>query len=628
MKEVFSAMMKYIMLILAVLGVCCLGCNPRSEPRPCYQTKSRLPAEGQAAVTVQVPAGADPLRDLVLSEEAKHYLLQFGRALCDGREQEASRLLEPAEVATLKVPLILYLFHADGGSRAHVRIDDPTLTLREKIKRAAAQICNKAQNDYLHLLVVSYSAALPNFGIKGFFDYRVYEPQVTGLAYTWKDQRAEIDPLEALEHNLNSKSSRTELARRLKLDPKTVPSLNELAVEVYRVIHFGEAYPDRQFTNYFRGHQVFTAEELTREGLEERLRWIGKWYEANVENGEVHYEYAVSQGRYHDEKRTMVRSTMAVWILNRLAEYLNNERLKTLGEQTIDYYLQAYFRLKESLAAGKIQPSAQRLPSGDEVKYRFTAASFIAAAILERQDYSKRRMAVDLLLTFAMSFKRPDGVIWTPHGQLQFFEPGQLLLAVAYAAGKTQQQGYSSFFTEVFSVYQRALEALLHLGNGLFVPYAPAWFTQPAAERFRQTHEPLLANFIFRINDRVARFYELNAHDQVYYDVDGILAPKRDSWGNTSVAAACLESITDAATTAKLVGDQARLQAYKKVIRRTVAYLLRLQYLPVNTYYLQHRERVLGGFKRDLLDTTSWMDNVWHLTSAFIKIQRNDLLAP
>ena len=60
--------------------------------------------------------------------------------------------------------------------------------------------------------------------------------------------------------------------------------------------------------------------------------------------------------------------------------------------------------------------------------------------------------------------------------------------------------------------------------------------------------------------------------------------------------------------------------------RHTIAYLIRLQYKPANTYYTQHRERITGGFKTDLFNNQVWMDNVWHLTSALIKARRWGLL--
>jgi len=105
-----------------------------------------------------------------------------------------------------------------------------------------------------------------------------------------------------------------------------------------------------------------------------------------------------------------------------------------------------------------------------------------------------------------------------------------------------------------------------------------------------------------------------------------MLAPLPGSYGNTAITAAVLESLVDAAYVAKKSGDTTRLQKYTRIIKKTTAYLMRLQYTPANTYYIQNRERVIGGFKTDLLNTKVWMDNVWHLTSAFIKIEKDKLL--
>ena len=74
------------------------------------------------------------------------------------------------------------------------------------------------------------------------------------------------------------------------------------------------------------------------------------------------------------------------------------------------------------------------------------------------------------------------------------------------------------------------------------------------------------------------------------------------------------------------VGVQARFERYRAAIRHVVAYLLRLQYTPANTYWVRDKAGVTGGFKTDLLNNKLWMDNVWHLTSAFIKIRQHDLL--
>ena len=52
----------------------------------------------------------------------------------------------------------------------------------------------------------------------------------------------------------------------LQIEPgyASVDELIDLILEMYRTAHVGERYPDKKPQRYFRGHEVFTAEQLTR----------------------------------------------------------------------------------------------------------------------------------------------------------------------------------------------------------------------------------------------------------------------------------------------------------------------------------------------------------------------------
>ena len=228
-------------------------------------------------------------------------------------------------------------------------------------------------------------------------------------------------------------------------------------------------------------------------------------------------------------------------------------------------------------------------------------------------------------MAFAMGYKRDDGILWTENGSSQFFMPGQLLLAVSSAYDVTGDEKYLTFFDEVFDTYAPALMQLMHLAPETVAPYAPAWYTQPAARMYQLTGKDKYRDLIYAINDRVVLNHKRNAAWQVYEDYDGMLAPKMGSYGNNSITAAALESLVDAAITAEKAGDMERFDTYRTAIRHAVAFLLRLQFTPDNAYYMKHPERVIGGFKKDMVSTVSWMDNVWHLSSAFMKIQEAEL---
>ena len=608
--------------LLAILTACVFGVGCSDNNALVYPRMTHDVGTPTGATVVSQERLSD--KDLMLSDMSKRFLLSYARRLCDGEAAESLEI--PEEVKGITAPLIIIYYDENGERRNSQRVDAPDKPLHEKLEENLSDTCVSGADGYLHLLVLSYVARFPNFGIAGLFDNKVYEPQVTGIAYELGDQRADLDPLEALELNLGSKGARTELAIRLGIDPKEMPEHNDLLIEMYRVLHFGEAYPSRHFTNFHRGHTMFSAEQLTPEILQDRIYLIGDWYRNNVFDGQVTYEYSVSQGEYRNYKRSMVRSTMATWILNRLAYYLEDDELKRLGAITIDYYLDHYFDIAESLRQGVIIPSNVSLDNGDLVSNRYTAASFLAAAILERDDYSDQLREADLLMEWAMGFSRDDGLMWTQYAGSQYFMPGQLLLACAYMYEKTGEEKYYKFFDKVWDAYESPLYATMHLGNELHIPYAPAWFTQPLAKMYQLTGQERLRDMVYEINDRVVQLYRHNADNQVYYDYDGVLSPQLGYWGNNSITAAHLESLVDAAVVAMVDGDEERLAIYKNVIPHTVAFLLRLQYIPENTYYVPHRERVIGGFKKDMVNSVLWMDSVWHLTSAFMKIQSNELL--
>ena len=167
---------------------------------------------------------------------------------------------------------------------------------------------------------------------------------------------------------------------------------------------------------------------------------------------------------------------------------------------------------------------------------------------------------------------------------------------------------------------------MMYLGDTTYTPQAPGWATQFIAAMNLAAPDQRYSNLIYSINDRMIEWYKLNSRYRVYPDFAGILSVNRSNFGNVSETAAALESLTDAAILAKKERDKVRYKKYSSVLRQSVAYLLRLQYTEDNVYFLQKRRRVLGAFKKDLIDGVIWMDSIWHLTSALIKIHEEDLI--
>ncbi len=595
--------------------------------------KIRLLLIGMLAATVLIVTPAYALitqeayyqPEITLTRLQQKTLLNYARARLDGVKQ-ADNQINDLGLSDVNADLIAVLFNNRGKMVWSRRVGGSHTGLFEKVDKALDGAQDHLQSAFIHLMVVSYSGRFPNFGITGLFHNKVYEPRVTGLVYEFEGKRAEITPLYALTYNLNSKLSRSYLAKKLGFDAKQMPSKNDLTIEIYRTIHFGEAYPNRRFTQYFRGHEIFTAGQLTYQELDYRLQLIGHWHKNNVFDGQITYQYGPTQDRYYEDKRSMVRSTMSMWILNRLAYFLNDPELKDLGKETLDYYLERYFNRKASIERGAIIPSSEALPRGDLVQHRWTTAGFVIAAILERGEYEHYQAIVELLVEWIKTYQKDNGEFRTQWGQSQYFMPGQIMLSLAYLYQHTEDESLRVMLEQAFLAYEAPLYQMMKLGPLNYAPYAPAWFTQPFTQLYVITKNPRYRDIVFAINDRVVKWYRQNSEYEVYFDYDGNLEAKPGFYGNNSITSASLESLCDAAYVARLAGDQKRYDRYTQVIRQTTAFLLRLQYTPVNTYYIKHKEKVKGGFKKDLVNNLVWMDNVWHLSSAFMKIQQHQLL--
>lgn len=568
-------------------------------------------------------------KDLILDDATLAGVLAAARAGCE--QKPLAEVKIPAGAAGIKAPLIGVLYGEDGRRRRSQRYEgDGELTASAHI--LGSRLCSTSDDkaSYLHLLVVTRQIHVLNFGIKGLFDNKVFEPQVTGLVYHYDGRTFELDPLEMIERNMGPSDTRNAMAKGIGLDPRVVPSKVDLTMEFYRTAHIAEALGTRKPTRFFRGHMNLDVKDVTTALLGERLKLIGEWYRHNVIDGEVTYQYLPSRSVYRNSERTMIRSTMSTWVLNRLAVYLKDKELQDKGDELIRHYFDAYFNMSRSKSAGKLIPSTTPLKNGNVVEKRWTVASFIAAACNERTDKAKYAEEMDLLMTWAAGHQRADGVIWSPNGAEQYFMPGQFLLSLSYfyrdATDPKKKAAYKEIFDKAFAVYEPNLYNTMDFAPEWHTPYAPAWFTQPLAQMYLLDGDPRYRDLIFAINDRVILAYETNARHQVYPDYDGILAPKPFSTGNNSVTAASLEALTDAAIVARKAGDMERFRRYQEVIKHATTYLLRIQYVPENTFFVSHRERVVGSFKNDLVNTKVWMDSVWHLTSAFMKIHEQKLL--
>ena len=142
----------------------------------------------------------DQFRDeLQLSVEAQQYLLEYARDLYDSNKKKVAPVNPPKETSSNQNSIIITMFGQDGATINARRVDGPGTSLLQKLAMAIPNMRSenrqkkrtigsnfvaknqsamekdsvRGDNIYIHLLVVTYTARFPNFGIRGFFDLRV-----------------------------------------------------------------------------------------------------------------------------------------------------------------------------------------------------------------------------------------------------------------------------------------------------------------------------------------------------------------------------------------------------------------------------------------------------------------------
>ena len=173
-------------------------------------------------------------KELVFSDAQQRRLLEAARAGCQGGAAPS-----PDDLAGVKASVIVVRYTEDGRRAAKKRVDDAVHTV-EAAFQAGRGACVGDTSGFLHVLAVTRQIHVLNFGTKGIFDNRVFEPQVTGIVYIVDGRRFELDPLEMLEKNMGPGDTRAAMAKGIGIDLGQVPNRVDLTIELYRTAHVGE----------------------------------------------------------------------------------------------------------------------------------------------------------------------------------------------------------------------------------------------------------------------------------------------------------------------------------------------------------------------------------------------------
>ena len=362
----------------------------------------------------------------------------------------------------------------------------------------------------------------------------------------------------------------------------------------------------------FRGSTLVPPASAIDPVLASRLAdGIGQWMLANLsEEGALPYKYWPSRG-VESPADNAIRRFLASLSLSRLGELRGSAEIREAARRNLRFNLSKYFK---GIGGGR-----GAIVENDQAK--LGAAAVAALAILEspaRREFlpelTMLAAGVDSLADPELGFrtfffpKERDGENWN-------FYSGEALLFWAEAIRRGFERAPS--IERCRSVFERCRARHYQSRNPAFVP----WHTQACSSLFVQTQRKEWAEFVFEMNDWLL---PLQQWDRVPADMKGrFYSPRRPDFGPPHAAStgAYLESLAEALTLARALGETTRVRNYERAIRRGLRSLRQLQFRDWrDSFYVSRKKRVMGALRTEVYDNAIRIDSAAHALAAVIKV--------
>jgi hypothetical protein len=365
----------------------------------------------------------------------------------------------------------------------------------------------------------------------------------------------------------------------------------------------------------YRGNRIVPPEFATAEGLAETLEGLSRWLLGNLHaNGRMTYKYWPSRGAESGSDNS-IRQFMATVALTRLAVARDDEAAAEAAGRNLRYNLERFYREIDGLGAIVW-----------EGKAKLGAAALAALAILEQMQAGMpgaeaHRATLDRLNAGIEALWQEDGSFRTflvppERNDNQNFYPGEALLYWASLHRHTRDSDLAEKCRRSFRFYR---DWHLAQPNPAFVP----WHTQADVMLFEDLGDRDFADFVLERNDWLLGMQQWAAPLDPdlwgrFYD------PMHPEYGppHASSTGVYMEGLADAWRLARTLGDTARAEAYATALRRGLRAIRQLQFADpeIDAFYVQRKDRVLGGLRTEAYNNEIRVDNVQHCLMALLKL--------
>ncbi len=361
----------------------------------------------------------------------------------------------------------------------------------------------------------------------------------------------------------------------------------------------------KNITTLYRYNIPVNADEITKERINQSIFLGYQWFlkQVNNQTNLLNYWYFPSTHEYSSSNNHL-RQLASLWAITESKHFFNSTEANELINNSLRYYLQ--FQNKTS--------NFSCLRIDGEAKLGSNA--FLILSLINSPDFPNQQQLLDEFARGILHLQQDNGSFDTyffseKNTGIDYY-PGEAMLSLMHLFELTGNQSYVSAVEKAFPYYQSYWR---EQKNTAFIP----WHTQTYAMLYEYNENQEILDFIFEMNDWMIDNYYIS--NSTYPDEIGGF-PKYFPTFSTSVF---LEGINDAYHLALQVNDSFHIKKYHEVLVNGTRFILQTQFTKNNSFYLDHPEFAIGGFKTSLTDNSLRIDNTQHALFALMKTYRNNI---
>ena len=426
---------------------------------------------------------------------------------------------------------------------------------------------------------------------------KAVEPGINAIKVSENGKGAVYKASVQIEKNWGLETALPKLCEKANLD-KSCYKDQQTKIYKYDTVNF---WADRagETHDLYRTNVLLDVDKITRDRINQSIDLGYRWMANNIdkETGMIQYMYLPSTGSYNNSINHL-RVMASTWATSEMMKFLGDGALKNGVETTLGTYLDKY---------GSRNPHGVYLNIENDGNIAFNA--FAIMTLINQKDYPGRDGLMKDLAASILAQQQSDGRFLTDvnnggENGIDYYA-GESLLALMKLYNDTGDERYYDAVMRAFPYYRDYWRGNK---NTAFVP----WQTQAYLLAYQKKPNRELADFVFEMND-----WLIDTYQQMSSKYPDYLGGFKSVPGNST--SAYEEGVCDAYQMARLASDEAHQKKYYDSARLGLRFVLQGQFTQENTYYLENKDKALGGFRTSLIDNELRCDNTQHGVLSLIK---------